>query len=68
MEQQVSEERVIELLEQLVAKQDELLKLMADFDNRPVREATEEEMEEYRKYIRSKLHGDGSYPYPGRNH
>jgi hypothetical protein len=60
-----SKARVIELLEQLVTKQDELLKKMAASAGSPIRESNEEENEEYRKYVRSKLHGSGNYPYPG---
>jgi hypothetical protein len=65
---EVSEERVIKLLEELVAKQDELLGKMAKATGTAIREASKEETEEYLKYVRSKLHGNGDYPYPRRNH
>jgi hypothetical protein len=65
---EVSDERVIELLEQLVAKQDELLRQMTKASGTAVREFTDEEKEKYLKYVRSKLNGNGNYPYPGRNH
>jgi hypothetical protein len=64
----VSEEWLIGVLQDFNRKLDDKLKAYEIATGRKLREYTEEETGEYRKYIKSKLYGNGDHPYPGRNH
>lgn len=49
------EEKVIAMLELIVKKQDEALKLMCEINGKPLPIITEEKRERYRNYVRKRL-------------